>query len=49
MRIGVVSDTHDNLKNVRQIVAPDAQQGPLSWLERNVWEFGRYLARNLNF
>ena len=25
----------------------DATQGPLSWLERNVWDFGRYLARNL--
>ncbi len=25
----------------------EAQQGPLSWLERNVWDFGRYLARAL--
>ena len=33
----------------RSTASPDAQQGPLSWLERNVWEFGRYLARNLNF
>lgn len=27
--------------------SPDAGQGPLSYLERNVWQFGRYLARNL--
>jgi choline monooxygenase len=24
-----------------------ATRGPLSWLERNVWDFGRYLARRL--
>ena len=24
-----------------------ARQGPLSWLERNCWDFGRYLAREL--
>ena len=24
-----------------------ASQGPLSWLERNCWDFGRYLAREL--
>ncbi len=27
--------------------SPDAGQGPLSYLERNVWQFGRYLARRL--
>jgi phenylpropionate dioxygenase-like ring-hydroxylating dioxygenase large terminal subunit len=27
--------------------SPDAEQGPLSYLERNVWQFGRYLARKL--
>jgi len=27
--------------------APEATQGPLSYLERNVWQFGRYLARKL--
>jgi len=27
--------------------SPDAAQGRLSWLERNVWDFGRYLARRL--
>ena len=26
---------------------PLAAAGPLSWLERNVWDFGRYLARRL--
>jgi phenylpropionate dioxygenase-like ring-hydroxylating dioxygenase large terminal subunit len=31
----------------RSTASPDARQGPLSWLERNVWEFGRYLARHL--
>jgi hypothetical protein len=36
------------VENVFQTTAsPDAAQGPLSWLERNVWEFGRYLARRL--
>jgi phenylpropionate dioxygenase-like ring-hydroxylating dioxygenase large terminal subunit len=36
------------VENVFQTTAsPDAVQGPLSWLERNVWEFGRYLAREL--
>lgn len=28
--------------------SPDATQGPLSYLERNVWDFGRYLNRKLN-
>lgn len=27
--------------------SPEATQGPLSYLERNVWQFGRYLARQL--
>ncbi|MGI9203428.1 MAG: aromatic ring-hydroxylating oxygenase subunit alpha [Woeseiaceae bacterium] len=27
--------------------SPEAMQGPLSFLERNVWQFGRYLARML--
>lgn len=27
--------------------SPEAEQGPLSYLERNVWQFGRYLARRL--
>jgi phenylpropionate dioxygenase-like ring-hydroxylating dioxygenase large terminal subunit len=31
----------------RSTASPDATQGPLCWLERNVWEFGRYLARSL--
>jgi len=32
----------------RSTASPDAAQGPLSYLERNVWEFGRYLARRLS-
>jgi hypothetical protein len=28
--------------------SPGLVQGPLSWLERNVWDFGRYLNRRLN-
>ena len=32
----------------RSTASPDAHPGPMSWLERNVWEFGRYLARNLS-
>ena len=31
----------------RATASPHAMQGPLSWLERNVWDFGRYLARRL--
>jgi phenylpropionate dioxygenase-like ring-hydroxylating dioxygenase large terminal subunit len=27
--------------------SPDAGRGPLSYLERNAWQFGRYLARKL--
>jgi phenylpropionate dioxygenase-like ring-hydroxylating dioxygenase large terminal subunit len=27
--------------------SPHAEQGRLSYLERNVWQFGRYLARRL--
>jgi len=45
----VNSEDRPIVENVFQATAsPDAAQGPLSWLERNVWEFGRYLARNLN-
>ena len=36
------------IENVfRTTRSPDAIQGRLSYLERNVWQFGRYLARNL--
>jgi phenylpropionate dioxygenase-like ring-hydroxylating dioxygenase large terminal subunit len=36
------------IENVyRATGSPDAAQGPLSYLERNVWQFGRYLARKL--
>jgi len=36
------------VENVFQATAsPDAVQGPLSYLERNVWQFGRYVARKL--
>jgi phenylpropionate dioxygenase-like ring-hydroxylating dioxygenase large terminal subunit len=36
------------VENVFQTTgSPEALQGPLSYLERNVWQFGRYLARNL--
>ena len=36
------------VENVFQTTrSPDAVQGPLSYLERNLWDFGRYLARNL--
>lgn len=36
------------VENVFQATrSPDAVQGPLSYLERNVWQFGRYLARKL--
>ena len=31
----------------RATQSPHAAQGPLSYLERNVWQFGRYLARKL--
>ena len=36
------------VENVFQATrSPEAMQGPLSYLERNVWQFGRYLARKL--
>jgi hypothetical protein len=31
----------------RATASPDAVQGPLSYLERNLWDFCRYLARRL--
>ena len=44
----VNSEDRPIVENVfRSTASPDAAQGPLSYLERNVWEFGRYLARNL--
>lgn len=44
----VNSEDRPIVENVfRATASPDAAQGPLSYLERNVWEFGRYLARNL--
>ena len=44
----VNSEDRPIVENVfRSSASPDAVQGPLSWLERNVWEFGRYLARQL--
>lgn len=44
----VNSEDRPIVESVFQTTAsPAATQGPLSWLERNVWEFGRYLARNL--
>jgi hypothetical protein len=37
------------VENVFQTTrSPDAVQGPLSYLERNVWDFGRYLNRKLD-
>jgi phenylpropionate dioxygenase-like ring-hydroxylating dioxygenase large terminal subunit len=45
----VNSEDRPIVENVfRSTASPDASQGPLSYLERNVWEFGRYLARNLS-
>jgi phenylpropionate dioxygenase-like ring-hydroxylating dioxygenase large terminal subunit len=44
----VNSEDRPIVENVfRATASPDAAQGPLSYLERNVWEFGRYLARKL--
>ncbi len=44
----VNSEDRPIVENVfRSTASPDAAQGPLSYLERNVWEFGRYLARYL--
>ena len=31
----------------RATASPDAVQGPLSWLERNLWDFGGYLSSRL--
>lgn len=58
-RQGAIDETMDLLHQVngedrpivenvfRSTASPDAAPGPLSYLERNVWEFGRYLARRL--
>ena len=44
----VNSEDRSIVENVfRATASRDAGQGPLSWLERNVWDFWRYLARNL--
>jgi phenylpropionate dioxygenase-like ring-hydroxylating dioxygenase large terminal subunit len=44
----VNSEDRPIVENVfRATKSPHAVPGPLSWLERNVWDFGRYLARRL--
>lgn len=44
----VNSEDRSIVENVfRATASRDAVQGPLSWLERNVWDFWRYLAREL--
>lgn len=44
----VNSEDRPVVENVcRTTRAPEATQGPLSFLEKNVWQFGRYLARML--
>jgi len=44
----VNSEDKPVVENVcRTTRSPEAAQGPLSYLERNVWQFGRYLARML--
>ena len=44
----VNSEDRPVVENVfRSTGSPAATQGPLSWLEHNVWQFGRYLARQL--
>lgn len=44
----VNSEDRSIVENVfRASASRDAVQGPLSWLERNVWDFWRYLARQL--
>jgi len=44
----VNSEDRPIVENVfRATASPDAAQGPLSYLERNVWELSRYLARNI--
>lgn len=45
----VNSEDRPIVENVFQTTrSPHAVQGPLSYLERNVWDFGRYLNRKLN-
>ena len=44
----VNSEDRSIVENVfRATASRDAVPGPLSWLERNVWDFWRYLARQL--
>jgi len=44
----VNSEDRAIVENVfRATASRDAVQGPLSWLEQNVWDFWRYLARQL--
>lgn len=44
----VNSEDKSIVTNVASATAsPHARQGPMSWLERNLWDFGRYLARRL--
>lgn len=44
----VNSEDRPVVENVfRSTGSPVATQGPLSWLEQNVWQFGRYLSRKL--
>jgi len=44
----VNSEDRPIIENVfRTTRSPNAMQGPLCYLERNVWQFGRYLARKL--
>ena len=45
----VNSEDRPIVENVFQTTrSPDATQGPMSYLERNVWDFGRDLNRKLN-
>jgi len=45
----VNSEDRPIVENVFQATrSPHAVRGPLSYLERNVWDFGRYLNRKLN-
>jgi phenylpropionate dioxygenase-like ring-hydroxylating dioxygenase large terminal subunit len=44
----VNSEDRPIVENIfRTTRSPFAVRGPFSWLERNVWDFGRYLARRL--
>jgi phenylpropionate dioxygenase-like ring-hydroxylating dioxygenase large terminal subunit len=44
----VNSEDRPIVENVcRTTRSPEAEQGPLSYLERNLWDFGRYLSRRL--